>query len=258
MPPEAGPPADQPRAFTSLLGEDAAGLPSSGDQPDPALVSDINLDQIVTAVADGWGERELISQLLYQRAGKTSTVAYRQEVFLDLEDAGLFRAARQFAGRMDQVHAHLGQLAGLRSGHQREGWFLDAGAIYCDAVRALAADLAASPVASRGLLAFREYLAAYAGSAGFARLAADTADRKHDLAQVTYQVRIKGARVEVNRYDGEPDYSAEMAKTFERFQQGAVKDYRVQYRTWPGMNHVGAQIARPGRPLVPAGVLGAG
>jgi DNA mismatch repair protein MutS len=242
MPPEAGTPADQPRPFTSLLAEDAAGLPSSGDQPDPALVPDIYLDQIVAAVADGWAERELISQLLYQRAGKTSTVAYRQEVFRDLEDPGLFRAARQFAGRMDQVHAHLGQLAGLRSGHQREGWFLDAGAIYCDAVRALAADLAAAPAASRGLLAFRDYLTGYAGSPGFARLAADTADRQHDLAQVTYQVRIKGARVEVSRYDGEPDYSAEIARTFERFQQGAVKDYRVQYRTWPGMNHVGAQI----------------
>jgi DNA mismatch repair ATPase MutS len=31
-------------------------------------------------------------------------------------------------------------------------------------------------------------------------------------------------------------------KTFERFQQGAAKDYRVKYRTWPGMNHVAAQI----------------
>ena len=119
--PEAGTPADQPRAFASLLAEDVAGLPSGGDQPDPALVSDIYLDQIVAAVADGWAERELISQLLYQRAGKTSTVAYRQEVFRDLEDPGLFRAARQFAGRMDQVHAHLGQLARGRVTSARAG-----------------------------------------------------------------------------------------------------------------------------------------
>jgi DNA mismatch repair ATPase MutS len=55
-------------------------------------------------------------------------------------------------------------------------------------------------------------------------------------------VRIKGLRVEVTRYDGVPDYSAEIERTFERFQQGAVKDYLVKYRTWPGMNHVGAQI----------------
>jgi DNA mismatch repair protein MutS len=48
--------------------------------------------------------------------------------------------------------------------------------------------------------------------------------------------------VDVSRYSGEPDYSAEIEKTFERFQQGAAKDYLVRYRTWPGMNHVGAQI----------------
>jgi DNA mismatch repair protein MutS len=241
QPAETGNSAGQPGEFTSLLSEDGAGLPPSGDQPDPALVSDLNLDQIVAAVAGGQEEHELISQLLYQGAG-TATVAYRQEIFRDLEDPGLFRAAARFAGQLDQVQAHLGQLAGLRSAHQRAGWFLDAAAIYCGAVRTLAADLAAGPVASRGLLAFRDYLAGYAGSAGFARLAAGTAAVKHDLAQVTYQVRIKGSRVEVSRYDGEPDYSAEIEKTFQRFQQGAVRDYRVHYRTWPGMNHVGAQI----------------
>ena len=76
---------------------------------------------------------------------------------------------------MRQVRAHLGQLAKMQSGHQREGWFLDAAAIYCDAVRSLAGDLAAAPIGSRGLLAFRDYLSAYMRSAAFAGLASDTA-----------------------------------------------------------------------------------
>src|SRR6201987_3475948 len=91
-------------------------------------------------------------------------------------------------------------------------------------------------------MAFRDYVMSYAGSPGFVRLTAEAADRRADLAKINYQVRIKGLRVEVSRYTGEPDYSAEIAKTFERFQQGAVKDYRVTYRGWPGMDHVGAQI----------------
>jgi DNA mismatch repair protein MutS len=66
--------------------------------------------------------------------------------------------------------------------------------------------------------------------------------RRTDLAQVVYLVRVKGPRVEVSRYDGEPDYSAEIEATFERFRQGAVKDYRVSYRSWPSMNHVGERI----------------
>ncbi len=83
-----------------------------------------------------------------------STLRYRQQVFRDLEDPGLFDAAGRFADRMRQVRAHLEQLEKMQSSQQQQGWFLDAAAIYCDAVRSLAAELAAGPVAARGLQAF--------------------------------------------------------------------------------------------------------
>jgi hypothetical protein len=229
-------------AFTGLLSGEGHARPVLQDQPDPVVVSDLNLDQIVAAVAGDREERELIASLLHQRVKQADTVRYRHEVFQALEDRGLFETAVQFSGQMRQVRGHLGQLASMHSSRQREGWLLDAAAIYCDAIRSLAAGLDGRVLTSRGLRSFRAYLASYAASAGFAQLAADTADCKNDLAQITYQVRIKGPRVEVSRYDGEPDYSAEIAAIFKRFQQGAVKDYRVEYRTWPGMNHVGAQI----------------
>ena len=228
--------------FTSLLSADTGGLLMQ-EEVDEAVAADLNLDRIVDAVAGRREERDLIARLLGQQAGDTGTVAYRHEVFRDLEDPGLFLAAGQFAEQMRQVRVHLGQLPKIYSRHQQEGRFLDAAAIYCEAIRSLAAKLETSPIASRGLLAFRGYLAGYASSDAFTRLASDTAARRADLAQVTYLVRIKGLRVEVSRYDCEPDYTAEIAQTFERFRQGAVKDYRVRYRSWPGMNHVGAQIA---------------
>jgi DNA mismatch repair protein MutS len=229
-------------AFKSLLSEDAAEPATSGEGPDQAFMADLNLDQVIRDVAGDREEGALIARLLSQPADP-GTVRYRHEVFRDLEDPGLLRAARQFAERMRRVRVHLDQLTKMYSAEQRMGWFLDAAGGYCEAVRELAAELASAPLASRGLQAFRDYLAAYVSAAGFAELASDTAARQADLAQVMYQVRIKGLRVEVSRYEGEPDYSAEIEKTFERFQQGAVKDYRVRYRTWPGMTHVGAQIA---------------
>jgi DNA mismatch repair protein MutS len=229
-------------AFKSLLSEDAAEPATSGEGPDQVFMADLNLDQVIRDVAGDREEGALIVRLLSQPADP-GTVRYRHEVFRDLEDPGLLRAARQFAERMRRVRVHLDQLTKMYSAEQRMGWFLDAAGVYCEAVRELAAELASAPLASRGLQAFRDYLAAYVSAAGFAELASDTAARQADLAQVMYQVRIKGLRVEVSRYDGEPDYSAEIEKTFERFQQGAVKDYRVRYRTWPGMTHVGAQIA---------------
>jgi hypothetical protein len=228
--------------FTSLLSDDQAGLVTAGEPQQPAFASDLNLDQVVRAVADGRKEHELITGLLYHAAQDAGVIGFRHEVFRDLEDPGLSEAAGRFCEQMRQVRAHLSQLAKMQSDRQREGWFLDAAAIYCDAVRTLSAEVAAHPVASRGLLGLRDYLDGYLASPGFAQLAADTADRKDDLDSIVYQVRIDGPRVEVTRYDGEPDYSAEIEKTFERFRQGAVKDYRVRYRTEPGMNHVGAQI----------------
>jgi DNA mismatch repair protein MutS len=232
--------------FTSLLSGTETTSPHERerrhDRAAEDVVHDLNLDQIVEAVAGEREERDLIAELLYHQAKDVATVEFRHEVFRDLEDAALFEAAGRFSERMCQVRLHLTQLTKMSSRHQREGWFLDAAAIYCDAVRALASDLAARPIASQGLLSFRDFLTAYVESASFATLAADTASVKSDLGQVMYQVRIRGLRVEVSRHEGEPDYSAEIEKAFERFQQGAPKDYRVQYRTWPGMTHVGAQI----------------
>jgi DNA mismatch repair ATPase MutS len=63
-----------------------------------------------------------------------------------------------------------------------------------------------------------------------------------DLAAVNYGVHIRGSRVQVRKYGGEADYSAEVEKTFAKFKQGAVKDYRVSFSDPPDMNHVEARI----------------
>ena len=51
----------------------------------------------------------------------------------------------------------------------------------------------------------------------------------------------KAASFTVRRYDGETDYSAEVEKTFEKFKQAAVKDYRVKFSTSEEMNHIEAR-----------------
>ncbi|MGH9293179.1 MAG: MutS-related protein [Acidimicrobiales bacterium] len=207
-----------------------------------AFVTDLHLDQIVEAITSDREERDLLEDLLYRPLGSTAAVGYRQEIFGDVEDGTLLVQLQRFSAEMRRVRSHLAQLEKMRSRYQKEGWFLDAAAVYCDAVGALVGALDRADLASRGLLAFRYFLSAYRASDRFESLAADTAARRSELEQVAYCVRIRGGRVDVSRYEGEPDYSAEVEATFERFQKGAVKDYRVAYRGWPAMNHVGAQI----------------
>ncbi|HEY7324407.1 MAG TPA: hypothetical protein VH520_06250 [Streptosporangiaceae bacterium] len=227
---------------TSLLSpEQTDGLPGT-DTTGRDFVADLNLDQVIEAIAADRDERDLITRVLYRQVRDIDTLHYRYDVFRDLEHPGLLATISRFGEQMRQVRSHLRQLPDMRSSQQWQGWFLDAAAIYCDAVRTLAAALTDRPIQSRGLRSFRDYLTRYARSPAFERLDADTAERKKDLSQITYLVRIKGPRVEVSRYDGEPDYSAEVEDAFARFQQGEVSDYRLQYRTPPAMSGVAEQI----------------
>ncbi|GAK54187.1 DNA mismatch repair protein MutS domain protein [Candidatus Moduliflexus flocculans] len=57
-----------------------------------------------------------------------------------------------------------------------------------------------------------------------------------------YCVLINGNSIKVRQYASESDYSAEVEQTFEKFKQGAVKNYAVKFRSEAEMNHVEAQI----------------
>ena len=225
----------------SLLFEDASWRQETRDG-DRSFARDLNLDQVVAAVAADRDEPDLITETLFGHLRDPDAVRYRQEVFRDLDDPALLAEMRSFADRLAEARAHLSQLEGMQYHYQRAGWQLDAAAIYCEAVRSLAGYLASARIGSRAVAAFRDYLTRYTASAGFTALAGDTRDREDALGRIRYCTRIRGDRVEVTRYTGEADYSAVVLSTFERFKQGAVKEYLVRYRMRPGMNHVAAQI----------------
>ena len=210
---------------------------------DRSCARDLNLDQIVASVAADREEHDLITSALFRPLRDPDAVRYRQEVFQDLEDPDLLDAVQRFSRQISEARAHLRQLERMRDRHQRQGWLLDAAAIYCDAVTSLAAiHLTPALPRSRALRGLRDFLACYAASPGFTALACDTRGGKEALGKIRYCTVIRGDRVEVSRYDGEADYSAAVLKTFERFKQGAARDYLIPYRVQPGMNHVTAQI----------------
>ncbi len=207
----------------------------------PAFAADLNLDQAAADMAKGQ-EDDLVGSLFYRQLRDPAAIAFRQQVFLDLERGSLFQEVSAFVEQLRRVRAHLVALQKMPDRHHRNGWHLDAVALYCDAVRALAGHLRAAPLESGALQAFRAHLEGYLASAAYSEMEAETRSQKSALAAVRYCVRIHGTRVEVSRYEGEADFSAEVLDTFERFKQGAAKDYRVAYRGWPGMYHVSEQI----------------
>jgi DNA mismatch repair ATPase MutS len=115
--------------------------------------------------------------------------------------------------------------------------------IYGEAVEEFAAALTNAPVRSPGLVAFRDYFARYVTSARFTSLLREAKQLAADLSRVKYNVLIRDNSFTVRGYEDEADYSAEIQETFKKFQQGAVKDYKVKYRYAPeDMNHIEAKI----------------
>jgi DNA mismatch repair ATPase MutS len=143
---------------------------------------------------------------------------------------------------MRAVRDHLAQAEKLYYKYQKERWFVEAVEIYCDAVACLMQDLSLADLKSRGFLRFREYGTTYVESGTFTSLLADTKQLLADLSSVHYCLLIKGNAVTVRKYESESDYSVDVEQTFEKFKQGAVKDYRVKFSASPDMNHVEAAI----------------
>jgi DNA mismatch repair protein MutS len=207
----------------------------------PVFFADLNLDQIIDAITAGRDEYNL-KPFFYTSLNSIDAIKYRHEIMRDLENATLFEHAKSFAQKMHAMREHLAQAEKLYYKYQKEAWFLDAAEIYCGTINCFADDLSIVSLKSRGFAAFREYLTAYAKSPRFTLLLAETKKLKVDLSAVKYCVLIKGSAIKVRKYESETDYSADVEETFEKFKQGAVKDYRVKFPDGPDMNHIEAKV----------------
>jgi len=227
--------------FESILFGQPGGGSGVGGPEEPDFFVDLNLDQVLRSMTAGREQYEL-KPFFYAPLHEVDAVRYRHEVLRDLEKRAVLEPVKRFAETMQQMREHLVQAQKLHYQLQKQAWFLDAVEIYCQAVRALAEELGVREVSSRGLLRFRLYLAEYVGCERFTGLAAETQALKGALARIRYAVRIRGPRVTVSRYEGEPDYSAEVEETFAKFKQGTAKSYLVKLGELAEMDHVEAQI----------------
>jgi len=207
----------------------------------PPFFVDLNLDQVVNAVCEGRQEYNL-KPFFYLPLHNVETIQYRQAVAQDLESDEILKCIDTFAQKMVVVRRYLGMVSKLDYHYHKAGWFLEAAVVYCKAIRDLGQDLSRAALKSRGLLAFREYLDHYVNSEYFQSLVQETAQRKTDQSTIQYAIIIKGNRVGVRKYELGNDYSEEVERTFEKFKQGTVKDYKVKNIKGSGFNHVEAQI----------------
>jgi DNA mismatch repair protein MutS len=208
----------------------------------PACFRDLNLDQLVDAVVAGRDEYDL-RPFFHTPLQEPGAVAYRHEVFHDLERPRVRQAVVEFSDALRRVRQFLKLIETQRYAYERERWQLDAAIVYHEAVTALAARLVELEPGSCALRRLQALLGGYVASDDFTGLVAETREVTDGLDRVRYTVRIDGARVTVSPFRGESDYSAEVEGTFARFRQGEVEDHLVRLGDPGAMDHVEARIA---------------
>jgi hypothetical protein len=202
---------------------------------------DLNLDQIIDAITAGKQEYNL-KPFFYTPLHDVEAIRYRNEVMQDMEDEMLMGHIEAFAQKMIIVRRYLALVEKLDFNYHKKGWFLEAALVYCDVVTGLARDLSFADLKSCGFLAFHEYVTNYLRSPGFQSLLAEAQAVKGGLSSLKYGVIVQYGKFSVRQYEGETDYSVEVEKIFEKFKQGAVKDYQVKLYEGSGMNHIEAKI----------------
>jgi DNA mismatch repair protein MutS len=211
------------------------------DDLDRDALADLNLDQLVAALARRRPSYDL-APLFTRRLGDPAVVAYRQEVFRDLEDGAVTGVVTDFTAAMQRVRRFRSLARERQAADERRSWTLQAGRAYLQAVTDLARGLAGVELGSRGLLGLREHLTVLLTSDAFQRLVRTTTEVADGLAAVHYRLHLAGASIEVSHDDPtDGDYTSAVATLFARFRQDEGPPPR-RSRAVSGLNHLEAEI----------------
>lgn len=218
--------------------QDALGVDTAQE---PDFFTDLNLDQVVTALTRGRSEYDL-TPFFYTPLHDVDAILYRQEILKDLENPDLLSLIQVFG---KNLHVMREQVEGAQKRYypyQAAAWFRDAVQTYCTAVEELGSGLMEVSLASRGLTRFKDYLNDYRQSRVFQELHLDTERLRQELASIGYQLHLKGLRVEVYPASDSQNYSTEIKDLFRKFQSPSSKQYQTKFSHAPDMNHVEAEV----------------
>lgn len=234
--------------FKSILFQATETSQEKQIQEEPAYFRDLNLDQIIDSITAGMQEYNL-KPFFFTPLNSEDAIRYRQEIMRDLEGEILFKRIQAFARciyeiatRMQHICEHLAQPESYTCNYLEKGRLLNSASIYCEEVECLVRDIASMDLKSCGLSAFREYLSSYAESDVFTTLQSETNTMKAELRVVHYYMLIKDSCIKVRKYENEPDHTPEIERLFQKFRQGAVKDYRQKIFEEPYAEHVEAGV----------------
>lgn len=208
---------------------------------DPACFVDLNLNQIVDSLVKGKEEYNL-RPYLQNPLHDVDTIVFRQKVMTDLENPKAFRYVQAFAESMRSLRNQMSFIDRQEYKYHKERLFVDAVIFYHEFLQQFYQNLSNIDLKSEGLIDFKNYLMRFVQSAEVEKKLAEAHEITVKLSSIKYCINIDGLQVHVLKYANETDYTIEVEKTFAKFKQGNVKDYKVGIPFSLNMNHVEASI----------------
>ncbi len=214
------------------------------EQPQqPAFFPDVGLDQLIEVLLKERGQYDL-REYFYHPLGEVESITYRQEVMRDLEDREVLDALRRFSSTISRVRQYLEGVETIGFKYHQQGCFLEASLEYIKACICLERELATLPLASRGLVLFREYLQRYIHSSHFSSLKDRALQIQEMLRRLRYCIKIAGNGFQVFPYEGQEEYTPYIEALFEKFwEEGEEREFFKLEETQRGyMNHIEEKI----------------
>lgn len=224
-------------SFRSILFPAGTVTDDAESAHQPEFFVDLNLDQAVEAIIGGKTDYNL-KPFFHVAPLDRATISYRQHVMRDVEGPEARTAITQFSKSMREVRKLVGVSEKLHYGDQKDTLLLEAIDFYCQAIHNFSMALASATIVSEGCRGFASFLNGYLRSERFLAIEKGAGQRKVDLASIDYCFVIQGSSVTVRKCQSETDYSIDVARTFERFRQGAVKTYEFKFPNDLEMDHI--------------------
>ena len=237
---------ESPEARAALVSVGCSILLPDGHPPTevrarPEFFHDLQLDRIVDAVIAGREEYHL-APLFHTPLDDRDAISYRQEIMQEMETEVLRQVVGEFADRMRTMRQRKPDAAKRLYPLEAQRWFLASAEAYVDAVLSLSDGLAFGTRTSRGLRRFCSHITAYVASNAFRALVADIRSLTTALGALRFSLLIRDLTITVGADVSRGDYSLTIARAFEKFRHGHVKDYHYGFKGLAGMNQVESEI----------------
>ncbi len=223
----------------SLLGRtDMAEEKNAGDTDLPAFFIDLNLDQILDRVCEGWGDK--VRKLYGFFPATKEDEEYRRAVYTDIKKDGVREALELYYRSIRERFAYASRREAAVERIQKHVWYLREVNTYICSLGKLSEELDRQEPASEGMKGLLAYLKECISAESFKNIKSVTAELWKELASFRVVLTYEKERFTIAEGKGEGGYEAFLKESF----PDVKRDYLSPFTDTEGYSSLEEEIVK--------------